>query len=143
MGEWPDTEAGDWILTGAAAKVAGVDRRTIVRWAKKGDIDSRVTPRGIRQVSRQSLIAAFERETVGRRTDQVVPDRKRAAPEVTIPYLVTASGTWGEWKPRHLPSAERVERLLAATRSLQEALADVEYALVEDLKDRDEQADIG
>jgi excisionase family DNA binding protein len=140
MEDMPDLgfEEDDWMRVGAAARLAGVDARTIRRWADRGRIRARVTPGGTRQVSRASVRAAFEQETTARRQGLggFSPTGERATPEVTVLYLAEAAKTWSGWTPRHLSEA-RCWALLDAVRSLLDALAEVRDQTEDDLRDRD------
>lgn len=138
--QW-DTGVNDdkWLTVGTAAGLVSVDPRTMRRWVDKGLVHARVTPEGRRQVSKASLRAAFERETIGRRRGDVPLDTDRSAPEVVIPYLTTAMQSWRTWKPGfHLSTAKRSE-LLDQVRALVAALDGIDGVIAGDLRDREDE----
>lgn len=142
MGEWPDTglDGDTWLSTGEAATLVGVDRRTIIRWADTGRIHGvRITLGGVRKISKESLLAALDRETVGRRRDDLSPTAERAAPETAILYLASCAPTWGGWNASHL-APKKLRALLEAVRLVKDGLEDIEIAVDDALARLDEEA---
>jgi transposase-like protein len=134
--DWPDPDipTTDWIPVSAAARLAGVDPRTMRRWVDEGRVRGRVTPGGTRQVSQASVLAGFERETVGRARGTIRPDAERAAPDIALTYLAAAAENWGEWHPPPHWSAAKCAELLRSVESLEFAVADIREQLEEAIR---------
>lgn len=132
MEEAPDTglDGDTWLSTGAAADLVGVDRRTIVRWVDRGQVQARITPGGRRKVSKQGLLAAFDRETAGRRKNKLPPAAGRSAPETAVLYLASCAQTWGDWNASHLANTPaKLFALQEAVRLVKDGLDDIEIAV--------------
>jgi excisionase family DNA binding protein len=138
MGDHVDPGADTaWLSTGEAAKLVGMDRRTIIRWADTGAIEgTRITPGGVRKISRQGLLAAFDRQKAGKSRGAVSLTAERAAPEISVLYLAEAAPTWQSWTPDHLKEPKLWE-LLEAVRAVRAGLEDIEAEIEDALRQRD------
>ena len=119
MEEAPDTglDGDTWLSTGAAADLVGLDL-------------ARITPGGRRKVSKQGLLAAFDRETAGRRKNKLPPAAGRSAPETAVLYLASCAQTWGDWNASHLANTPaKLFALQEAVRLVKDGLDDIEIAV--------------
>lgn len=141
MGDHTAESDSAWLSTGEAAKLVGVDRRTIIRWADTCRIEgTRVTPGGVRKISRQGLLAAFDREKAGRGGGRASLTAERAAPEISVLYLATAAASWRDWTPDHLKEPKLWE-LLEAVKAVRTGLEDIEAEVEEALRERGAEED--
>jgi excisionase family DNA binding protein len=124
-----------WVRVREAARVAGVDPRTIRRWADTGRIPARVTPGGQRQISLAGLGASY---SPGRRA--VERDPLAVDPDVAVPEWSATCALWHIWRPPRRLSDDDIATLRSDVRHLEAALRDLESTLTEELQDRDRRA---
>lgn len=131
-----------WLTVGQAARISQVDPSTIRRWADRGQIRARSTPGGTRQIAQSSLREGFDRETASKSTAASRSEHVGVDPYSAIVHLSEQSSTWTHWHPDRL-SPKRLEQLRLASDILTEAIADVAYAVEQELvkRDADEEPD--
>jgi excisionase family DNA binding protein len=136
-GPEPDIGFDDdrWVRIREAARLAGVDPRTIRRWADTGRIPARVTPGGQRQISVAGLGASY---SPGKRVVERHP--LVIDPDVAVPEWSATCALWYMWHPPRRLSDDEIANLRGDVRRVRTALEDLARTLTEELQDRDGRA---
>lgn len=98
-----DTPMTEWYTTAEVANLCGVDRRTVLRWAKSGAIESRLTQGGHHRISARAAhhLAANSSPTV------TPPQASRSRPRfLLVDDDRSHSRAFGRMLRHLLPSAE-------------------------------------
>lgn len=125
-----------WVPVREAARIAGVDPRTIRRWADSGQIMARLTPGGHRQISLAGLGASYSSaQRVGSDTPIDVE------PDAALPEWTASAALWHLWRPPRRLSDDDVARLRLDAEQLVRILTELRETLTGDLAERDRRAE--